>query len=179
MSDVCLTMDTKIGKNSLIERGCIINHCCIGNYTMVHMNSRLEYVTIGNYCSIAHDVLIGLGEHPIDNFSTSSFFYESNKIILDDGFCRFSPITVGHDVWIGAGVIVLNGVKIGNGVIVAAGAVVTKDIPDYAIVAGVPAKIIKYRNMDRYENMINCQWWNLDYDEVLDLYNQNIQLIVE
>lgn len=164
-SGSCITPDSKLGKKVFIDNS-IINHCIIGNYTMIHMNARLENVTIGNYCSIAHNVMIGLGEHPIDKFSTSSFFYNSDLNVLSDGFNRFKPVIVGHDVWIGAAVIVLNGVKIGNGAIVAAGAVVTKDIPEYAIVVGIPAKVIRYRNKDTFKKAIDDKWWNLNFEDI-------------
>lgn len=164
-SNVIITDDSIIGRDTLIENNCIINHCKIGKYTMIHMNSRLENVVIGNYCSIAHNVMIGLGEHPIDNFSTSSYFYDSKKTVLENGFHRFKTINIGHDVWIGAGAIVLNGINIGNGSIIAAGSVVTKDIPDYAIVIGVPAKVFKYRNIDKLK--IENEWWQLDFKEII------------
>ena len=74
-------------------------------------------------------------------------------------------LTIGNDVWIGANVVVLSGVKIGNGVIVAANAVVSSDIPDYAIVGGVPSKIIKYRFSEEVRNKLNSDaWWDWDYN---------------
>ncbi|WP_457128575.1 CatB-related O-acetyltransferase [Mucilaginibacter sp. HD30] len=166
ITDGCsFSADSKVGKGSIIEKS-VINHSNIGCYTMVHMDTRIEHANIGNYCSIAHDVLIGLGEHPLDNFSTSSFFYNSKVVVTEDGFQRFKQINIGHDVWIGAGVIVLNGITIGNGAVVAAGSVVTKDIPEYAIVAGVPARILKYRDTSFFNNLIAEKWWNLSPDLV-------------
>lgn len=73
---------------------------------------------------------------------------------------------IGHDVWIGKNVIISNGANIGNGVIAAAGAVITKDVPDYAIVGGVPARIIRYRYTPEQIGTLNrIQWWNWTDDE--------------
>lgn len=78
-----------------------------------------------------------------------------------DSIIKNGKVTIGNDVWIGAGTIILPNIKIGNGVIIAAGAVVTKDIPDYAMVGGVPAKVIKYRfNPQEIEILNKVKWWN-------------------
>lgn len=101
-------------------------------------------VTIGNYCSIAEEVVFVLsGEHDINAISTFPFeekYYGKKRMAGSKG-----DIIVEDDVWIGYRATIMSGVKIGKGAVVAAGAVVTKDIPPYAIVGGVPAKIIKYR----------------------------------
>lgn len=74
----------------------------------------------------------------------------------------YKPVTIGNDVWIGDNVIILGGVTIGNGAIIGAGAIVTKDIPDYSIVVGIPAHIIRYRyNIDIINMLNNIKWWNL------------------
>jgi len=96
--------------------------------------------------SVAYGVRIGLPEHPVNMVSTSPKIYRNikSKDIKD---VYFPPI-IGNDVWIGANAIILQGVTIGDGAVIAAGAVVTKDVPPYAIVGGVPAKVIKYRFSD-------------------------------
>ena len=130
-------------------------------------HSSLVYASVGKFCSIGPNSIIGLGHHTLNNLSTSPIFTER---INGTGYCwtdkqnvyPYKKVVVGNDVWIGARVMVVGGVTIGNGAVIAAGAVVTKDVPPYAMVGGVPAKIIKYRFTDdiiRYLEKI--QWWNL------------------
>lgn len=164
---VCMTLDTTIGTASRIMKSCIINHSKIGNYTYISSNAIIQNTTIGNYCSISYDLICGLGRHPLNRFSTSPIFYRKDHCIgvsvveNNIDFKENLPITIGNDVWIGARVTILDGVNIGNGAVIAAGAVVTRDVPPYAIVAGVPAKILRYR---ANENLINkwqeSQWWD-------------------
>lgn len=79
---------------------------------------------------------------------------------------------IGHDVWLGRNVIITNGARIGNGVVAGAGAVITKDVPDYAVVAGVPARIIRYRYTPEQIDALNkIQWWNWTDDEIRDRYD--------
>ncbi|EAS65323.1 capsular polysaccharide biosynthesis protein Cap5H [Photobacterium angustum S14] len=98
---------------------------------------------IGEYCSIGYDVCIGPTEHDYSNWTTSPALNNKNSELY------VVPPNISHDVWICAGVTILRGCKIGKGSIVAAGAVVTKDIPEYEIWGGVPAKFIKKRFSDK------------------------------
>lgn len=169
----CFTDDSIVGERTHLFANCIVNHASIGCYTYIGRNSLIQNTNIGNYCSIAHEVICGLGRHPLDLFSTSPIFYKRNNPLYlqivnkDFEFEEYLPINIGHDVWIGARAIIMDGVNIGNGAVIAAGAVVTKDVPDFAIVGGVPAKIIKYR-IER-ESSIKRQdnWWNYAPDIVL------------
>lgn len=117
--------------------------------------SVLRNVEVGNYCSIAGEVLFLLPQHAVDRFSLAP--------VLDGDAEIRGPIIVGHGAWIGARAIIMDNVHIGNGAIVAAGAVVTKDVPPYAIVGGVPAKVIRYRFPPELIRKIEeTAWWLYD-----------------
>jgi acetyltransferase-like isoleucine patch superfamily enzyme len=126
---------------------------------------------IGSFTSIANSVVIGGGRHPMEWVGMSPVFYEGRDSVK----AKFSThrrdpakrVVIGHDVWIGRSAIVLPGVAIGNGAVVGAGAVVTKSVPPYAIVAGNPARLIRYRfDESVVERLIASRWWALN-DEYL------------
>lgn len=134
----------------------------VGKYTFIGQNSSITKTKIGNYCSIGTGVMIGLGEHDLSKPSTSSCFYHGNTYQE----LTKKNIVIEHDVWIGANAIVLRGVVVNTGSVIAAGAVVTKNVPPYAVVAGVPAKIIKYRfEQDKINGLLNSNWWNENKNE--------------
>lgn len=118
---------------------------------------------IGKYCSISYGVkfIIDDGRHQIGK--VTSYPFASNVIGTKRG------ITIGNDVWIGMNTIILNGVTIGNGVTVAAGSVVTADIPDYCVAAGVPAKVVKKKCTDIEAKQMNeIAWWNWEENKIDD-----------
>ena len=167
------TPDVHLGVKSRVCSDCIINNSQIGAYSYINYKSLVQNATIGNYCSIAHNVSIGLGQHPTNLFSTSPIFYkiknalEVKVLSVDYEFNENAPIHIGHDVWVGANAIIMDGVKIGNGAVIAAGAVVTKNVPAYAVVGGVPAKIIKYRFIEEKINKLEeSEWWLKDVQKV-------------
>lgn len=121
---------------------------------------------IGRYCSIASNVRTVDGNHPTNWVSTSPLFYSTSKqcgitYVREELYKEKTDLVeIGNDVWIGEGSLIMGGVHIGDGAVVAAGAVVTKDVPPYAIVGGVPAKLIRYRfDEDTVIKLINFKWW--------------------
>lgn len=171
------TIDNKsvLFENSRVLENCILNNVTINSYSYVGRNSLVQNTTIGKYCSIANDVMIGLGKHPIDKFSTSPIFYKVNNtfkisaVKKDLDFKEYEHIIIQNDVWIGAKSIILDGVNIGNGAIVASGSVVTKDVPAYAIVGGIPAKVIKYRfNEEEINKLQASKWWDKKLNEIVN-----------
>ena len=123
-------------------------------------------VYIGRYCSIGYSVTIGTGHHDMSLLSTSSWFDSDAKSTVKYA----EPVVrvrIHHDVWVGDHSIILNGVTVGTGAVIAAGAVVTKDVPNYAIVVGSPARVLKYRfEYPIIRRLMNTQWWEFD-DEII------------
>ncbi|WP_037353996.1 CatB-related O-acetyltransferase [Selenomonas sp. FC4001] len=133
----------------------------IGEYTFIGDNTKITKAEIGRYCSVGEDVCISPGEHLIDAVSTSAMFYEEPWDVLTR-----KNVVIGDDVWIGTRSIILGGVKIGNGAIIAAGAVVTKDVPPFAVYGGVPAKFIKMRFPEvKIKIILDSKWWEYPPNE--------------
>jgi acetyltransferase-like isoleucine patch superfamily enzyme len=145
----------------------------LGDFTYIASNTIITKANIGKYCSIGPSCKVGLGKHPSQTFVSSHPIFFSKLKQAQISFAdksyynEFDHITIGNDVWLGANVIIVDGVNISDGVIVAAGSVVTKDIPPYAIVGGVPAKIIKYRfEKEEIDGLLNLKWWDKDLDYI-------------
>ena len=123
---------------------------------------------IGRYCSIAPGVCIFNGNHPLDHLSMHPFFYNPNLGHASEERIGRRWIEIGHDVWLGRNALITPSVKrIGNGAVVGAGAVVTKDVPDFAVVVGNPARIIRYRfDKETIDRINELQWWAKDIGEL-------------
>lgn len=138
-----------------------------GDYSYVVQDSQIIYATIGKFCSIASHTRINPGNHPLERVALSHFTYRAGAYGLgedEDGFFdwrRGHRVTLGDDVWLGHGVIVLPGVEIGTGAAVGAGAVVTKPIPPFAVAVGNPARVIRYRFPSEIrEALLRIAWWD-------------------
>jgi acetyltransferase-like isoleucine patch superfamily enzyme len=171
---------------SKIYPRCSISKASVGLATYICSDSKLVFCNIGRYCSIGPEVMAGLGAHPLTFPSTHPAFFsslgQSNVIFQEKSFTYELPrsIEIGHDVWIGARAIIFGGVQLGTGSVVAAGAVVTKSVPPYAVVAGVPARIIKYRfSQDKIDSLLSSGWWELSLSQLSarkDLFAQDFNL---
>ncbi len=127
----------------------------VGQYSYIGRNSLVSSSTIGNYCSIGENVLIGPGEHPFQQFSTSTLFVENPKKVLTE-----LPCQIQHDVWIGSQAIIKRGVTVGTGAIIGANSFVNKNVAPYSIVAGSPAKFIRYRfEQPKIDRLLKSEWW--------------------
>jgi acetyltransferase-like isoleucine patch superfamily enzyme len=166
---MCFVKNCSFGSRNTIYDNVSLSNVKLGDFTYISYGSRVNNATLGKYCSIGPDVIIGLGKHPTNNFVTTHPSFYSTAKQAQEAFCNkdyydeFEPVTIGNDVWIGARSVVLDGININDGVIVAAGSVVTKDVPPFAIVGGIPAKIIKYRFTPMQISFLrDFMWWNND-----------------
>lgn len=154
----------KIDKTAKVGTGSNCINVQMGRYSYMGKNNSVCNTSIGSFCSIASYCAIGGGDHPIDSVSTSPVFFEGRNIFRK----HFSQIhkelnkevVIGNDVWIGENVFVNSGIKIDDGAIIGAHSVVTHDVPPYAIVAGTPARILKYRfEQDEIARLLEIKWW--------------------
>ena len=163
--------ESVVSNKSRIQRFVILRKCVVSDYSYIGYNTNIYNASIGKFCSISKDVCIGLPSHPTKFISTSPLFvniqngtgYSWSKQDLFNSVPE--KVVIGNDVWIGMKSTIMGGITIGNGAIIAAHSVVTKDVPPYAIVGGVPSKIIKYRFDDStIEALQKSEWWNRSDD---------------
>lgn len=180
----------KLGIKPYIPNNAIIENSYFGKYTEVGQFSNIldstlddysyisEYTQIyntfiGKFSNIAAQVRINPGFHPYEMPCQHHFLYrkemygfgEDDKAFFN--FRKVQKVIIGHDTWIGHGAVIMPGVKVGNGAIIGSNAVVTKDVPPYAIVAGVSAKILKYRfSIDIIDKLEEIAWWNWSHEEI-------------
>lgn len=159
---------------------------------LIRIDATYEHIFVGNYCSISDNINFLLGSEHYMEFLTSYPMGVVFGYAVDPNSCDFKGVSrnvnknyiiIGHDVWIGHGVTILDGVYIGNGAVVAAGAVVTKDVPPYAVVAGVPARIIKYRFPEDIIPKVNkIKWWYWNEEDIIAnqryFHTENIRAVM-
>lgn len=175
------------GDNVYIGEYSKLSRTTMGRFNYFGRHCSLCDVEMGSFCSISPRVTIGLGKHPLGkNVSTSPAFYSKRTPFqytfhTDESEVEHVPIRIGNDVWIGLNAIVCDGVIIGNGAVIGAGAVVTQNVPDYAVVGGVPAKIIRYRFEEQtIGELLKMKWWEKDHEWLLKngpLFNHAEKLI--
>jgi len=168
-------------KCTAICRGSKLNNSTIGKYSRVGINVEVNNAIVGNFTRIGRNTIIGPGTHPMNLLTSHNIFYKKNSIgrpewVKKIDFNEEKQTVIGHDVWIGLNCIIMDGIKIGDSSIIAAGAVVTKDVPPFAIVGGVPAKVLKLRfSQEIIERLMKIQWWNLPDEEItraIDLFHK-------
>lgn len=167
------------GKNVLLSNTRVYRSK-VGMFTYISSNSLISNTKIGRYSSIGSWVSTGIGRHPT-NFVSSHPLFHSTSVSESLGFTSYNLegekfethkilesgfyVEIGSDVWIGDRVLIMDGIKIGDGAIIGAGSIVNKDIEPYEVVAGVPARHIKYRfQKSEIEFLISLKWWEKDQE---------------
>ncbi|MRT42260.1 acetyltransferase [Enterobacteriaceae bacterium RIT702] len=167
--------ETQIGAQCEVLAETYIEYCELGDFSYLGEHCCVADAQIGRFTAIANHVRIGAPNHPMDRASQHRFTYcpeyYDGQAERDNSFFaerRADRVIIGNDVWIGHGVIVLPGVTVGDGAVLAAGAVVTKDVPPYTIVGGVPAKVIRARfAADIAAQLQAIAWWNWPLEKLM------------
>ena len=154
-----------INKTAKVGTGSNCIRVKMGRYSYMGKNNSVANTSIGAFCSIASYCAIGGGVHPLDLVSTSPMFYKGKNCFHKHfNTCSVelnTGVVIGNDVWIGEAVFIADGITIGTGAVIGAHSVVTKDVPPYAIVAGVPARVLRYRfDEEIIIKLLASQWWN-------------------
>ena len=169
----------------------------IGKYTYIGDCKMLSPVKMGRYCSVAHDVFAVAGNHPFNELTTHPFTYTNQLFGFDEAYRdipfkkkrsaeiaaqpieSFFAADIGNDVWIGTKVVIIGPVKIGNGAVIGAGAIVNKDVPAYAIVVGMPAKVLRYRfDPETISKLETLKWWEFSLSQIRHLEFDDIQACI-
>lgn len=158
----------RLGRFVSIGERVVLREVTVGDYSYFERHGEGIYSTIGKFCSIAANVRINALEHPMERVTTHKVSYRPNEYFkflgVDQDFRerrRQKHVTIGNDVWIGHGAVVMPGVTIGDGAVIGANSVVTKDVMPYEIVGGVPGRRIRMRfPADIIDRLIALAWWN-------------------
>ena len=152
----------------------------IGRFSRIS-GGTVNYTDVGKFCAVAARTFVGGGgNHPLDQVSFHSIFYKASKYqhpkmrFVHEDIYNDAPekVIIENDVWIGSDCFIKPGITISNGAVVASGSVVTKNVPPYAIVGGVPAKVIRYRHSPELINLlISSQWWDWPVDKLKVITN--------
>jgi phosphonate metabolism protein (transferase hexapeptide repeat family) len=163
--------DSRLGRYTEVGPRTSLIETTMDDYSYIMGDCDVIYSIIGKFCSIASHVRINPGNHPTWRASQSHFSYRASKYWPEEAdeaeffaWRRAHPVAIGHDVWIGHSAVVLPGRSVGTGAVIAAGAVVTSDVPDYAIVGGIPADVLKLRfPADVAARLTALAWWDWDH----------------
>jgi len=162
---------SRIDRSSKVESGCQVVDSTMGRHSFCGYNCELFSCDIGAFCSIANGVTIGGGRHPMEWVGMSPVFYEGKDSVKEKFAVHKRRVhrrtVIGNDVWIGRSALIGQGVIVGNGAVIGMGSVVTKDVADYAIVAGVPARKIRNRfDEQTIQDLLEIEWWHFSEEQL-------------
>lgn len=177
--------DSTISDGVTLGPGCLLNrvelrgNVQIGRHTLINADCYFSgHIDIGSFCSIARNVTMVTGIHPLTTMST----FKSRNSILNSVFSyrqpKPKPIVIGSDVWIGSGAILLPGIEIGHGAVVGAGSIVTKSVEPYSIAVGCPARQTRFRfSQEKIDLLVQSEWWNWSDEKIIrnsQLFDRNL-----
>lgn len=166
----------RLGRYVIVGERVILREVTVGDFSYFERHAEAIYTTIGKFCSIAANTRINALEHPIERLTTHKLSYRPNEYFrylgVDQEFKarrQAKAVSIGNDVWIGHGAVIMPGVSIGNGAVVGANAVVTRDVGAFEIVAGVPARGKRLRFTPEVIGRIEAlAWWDWPLERLAD-----------
>ena len=171
--------DCDLDADVIVAGHAALAHSTVGWLSSIGRYTKVTYTDIGRFCAISWDCSINAVSHPYTRLTVSAFPYVPHV----GGFgaervLEHRGVAIGHDVWVGANAVILPGIRIGHGAVVGAGAVVTKDVAPYEVVAGVPARTLRYRFPEEIRaRLLALRWWEWPRErlrERLALFRQDV-----
>lgn len=180
-------VSSELGRYTEVADRTSMSETTLGDYSYVMRDCSIWHAEIGKFANIANAVRINAPNHPTWRATLHHFTYRASDYFdgadLDDEFFawrRQNKVIIGHDVWIGHGATILPGVTVGDGAVIGAGAVVSKDVADYMIVGGVPAKLIRERfSPDIASRLQTLAWWDWSHEALRDALQDFRKLSIE